>query len=105
MFGEIIAAGHQAAGFVELASAGVYAGLVALGYATEGPEYHFRFDLRKPVRSTERLLVGLGVRLMGAIVRLAKSALENLFEASAEIGEWFVRRNPSVQERVRSRFL
>jgi hypothetical protein len=105
MFGEIIAAGHQAAGLVELASAGVYAGLVALGYATEGPEYHFSFNLRSPLRSTERLLVGLGVRITGAIVRLGKSALENLFEASAEVGEWFVRRNPSLQEHVRSRFL
>jgi len=26
-------------------------------------------------------------------------------EASAEVGEWFMRRNPTVQESIRSRFL
>lgn len=106
MFQVMAALGHQAINILGLAGAGVYAGLVALGYATEGPSYHFSFGLRSPLRSTERLLVGLGVRAMGAVVRFAKSTLDVLFEASAEVGEWFrIHSNPEIQEHIRSRFL
>ena len=89
-----------------LASLGVYGGLVAVGYATEGASYHFRLDPRNPFRSAERALVGIGVQAAGAGVRLARVALDDLFEASAEVGEWFTRRrSPSFQDRIRSRFL
>ena len=84
----------------------VYAILVYATYEMEGARYQARFQLTRPARSGERLLIWTGVRIIDVIFRLAKSILNQLFAASAEVGEWAVEKSsPAVQRKVRSRFL
>jgi hypothetical protein len=45
------------------------------------------------------------VKVLEGCLRIAKSTLNTLLEASAEVGEWLMRRSPAVQESIRSRFL
>lgn len=91
-------------------------GLVALGafyafavlttYATEGPRRHLRLNFMHPGRSAGQLAVWLGVKVISVVVRAAKSTLEVLCEASADVGGWLVSRSGAkVQAQVRSRFL
>jgi hypothetical protein len=83
-----------------------YLGLVAVGYATEGPRYQFRFDLRYPLNSIKRILVGLGIRVAASALSITQLILAPLFEASAQVGEWLTQRgSPESQERYRSRFI
>ena len=83
-----------------------YIGLVITAYATEGPRYRFKFDARQPGGSIKRLLVGLGVRFAAGVVKILELALNHLYEASAEVGDWVAERSsPETQERFRSRFL
>jgi hypothetical protein len=84
----------------------VYLVLVGLGYATEGPRYQLRFDVRHPIITARRLLVGVGVRLAAWLLRVAKRLLDPLFEASAEVGDWFAdHASPETRSRIRSRFI
>jgi len=88
------------------ASALFYIGLVILGYATEGPHYQIKFSLAEPIRSTERLMVGIGVRALSAFLYASGMLLDPLFEASAEIGDWFTNLGSAeTQARYRSRFI
>ena len=83
-----------------------YVAMVIMGYATEGPRYHFRFDATRPAGSLRRLLVGLGVRLTAGIVRLSGRAMNPLYEASAQVGDWITERtSEETQERFRARFM
>jgi hypothetical protein len=89
-----------------ISAALLYIGLVILGYATEGPHYQVKFDLADPIRSMERLLVGIGVRVLAATLHVAGVIFDPLFEASAEIGEWFTKLGSAeTQARYRSRFI
>ena len=98
--------GWQMVYFSAISAAIFYIGLVILGYATEGPHYQIKFDLADPIRSTERLLVGIGVRALAASLHVAGVILDPLFEASAEIGEWFTKLGSAeTQARYRSRFI
>ncbi|MGH9378301.1 MAG: hypothetical protein ACRD1I_05825 [Terriglobia bacterium] len=84
----------------------VYAILVYTAYEIEGSRYQPRFQLTKPARSGERLLIWTGVRVLDAMIRFIGSALNQLFAASAEVGDWAVEKaSPSVQRKVRSKFL
>lgn len=84
----------------------VYAGLVLMSYRTDGSHSELRLELSDPARSAERLLVWLGVKAVAAVLRIARGLLDALSEASAEVGEWFIRRrDPEVQAAVRSRFM
>lgn len=84
----------------------LYVGLVLMSFRTEGPRYRFRMDLHTPGRSAKRFLVWLGVRALAGILRAARSLLGVLSEASAEVGEWFIRRHSYAAEALyRSRFL
>lgn len=84
----------------------VYLVLVGLGYATEGPHYQLRFDVRHPIITARRLLVGLGVRLAARLLRVAKLLLDPLFEASAEVGDWVAdHASPETRSRILSRFI
>jgi len=74
-------------------------------YFADGPHYRLSFDLRDPARSVVHLLVWLGVKVLQVGLRFARAFLNILLEASAEVGEWFMRRSPAVQESIRSRFL
>ncbi|HEV2351936.1 MAG TPA: hypothetical protein VG028_19060 [Terriglobia bacterium] len=90
--------------FVSLAMG--YMVLVILGYATEGSHYQFRLDAHHPILTLKRLLVGLGVRLVGWTLRGAQLLLDPLFEASAEVGDWFAdHTSPETRSRIRSRFI
>ena len=71
---------------------GLYLRLVAMTYRTEGPAFHFRVTLADPIRSAKRLLVWLGVKAEAALLRVGTATLDALFEASAEVGEWYVHR-------------
>ena len=96
-------------GFLKLAilAGGVlYARLVLMSYRTNGPHYRLRIDRKDPARSAERLLVWLGVKALALVVRIAVPIFGMLSEASAEVGEWFLRhRTPETQAAIRSRFL
>ena len=98
--------GWQVIYFLAIASALLYIGLVILGYVIEGPHYQIGFALADPIRSTERLLVGIGVRALSAFLYAAGVLLDPLFEASAQIGEWFTKLGSAeTQARYRSRFI
>jgi len=45
------------------------------------------------------------VKVLDACLRYASVIFNMLLEASIEVAEWFIRRSPTVQERIRSRFL
>jgi hypothetical protein len=96
-------------GFLKLAilAGGVlYARLVLMSYRTNGPHYGLRIDRKDAARSAERLLVWLGVKAVALVVRIAVPIFGMLAEASAEVGEWFLRhRTPETQASIRSRFL
>lgn len=84
----------------------LYAGLVLVSYWTEGSRPPLRLDLRAPARSIGRLLIRLGVKAVAVILRLGKSTLDMLSEASADVGEWYIRRRGAEAEAAfRSRFL
>lgn len=84
----------------------VYTVLVYTTYEIEGPRYQARLQLTKPARSGERLLIWTGVKAVDVLLRFGRSVLNQLFAASAEVGEWAVEKSgPSVQRKVRSKFL
>lgn len=85
---------------------GVYMGLVLMTFRTDGPRYQARFDLGAPARSLERFLVWLGVMFLAASTRAGLSLLTILSEASAEVGEWYLRqRGVEAHSEFRSRYL
>ena len=91
--------------WLAFAAVALYAGVVLMRYRTDGPYYHLSFELQDPGRSLQHFVVWLGVRVLEVCLRIAKAVLNVLLEASAEVGEWFIRLNPTMQESVRSRFL
>jgi len=88
-----------------IALGAVYAGMVLMRYRTDRPHFRLNFQLRDPARSMQHLMVWLGVKILDACLRLVMAFLNMLLEASAEVGEWILRRSPTVQQSVRSRFL
>jgi hypothetical protein len=91
--------------WLAVAAAALYVGLVLMRYRTDGPRYRLNFNPQNPARSAQHLAVWLGVKVLAGCVWIAKPILNMLLEASAEVGEWFIRRSPAVQESIRSRFL
>jgi len=91
--------------WLAFAAGAVYAGMVLMWYRTDGPHYHLSFQLRDPLRSVKHLLVWLGVKVLQGCLRFTTAFLNALLEASAEVGERFIRLSPAVQESIRSRFL
>jgi hypothetical protein len=84
----------------------LYAGLVLMAYRTEGERHRLRLDKRDPAGSAAQLLVWAGVRAMATVVRVGRTALEMLSDASAEVGEWYIRRRGGQVEAIfRSHFL
>jgi hypothetical protein len=77
--------------FLLAALAFLYAGLVLMAYRTEGPRFQLRVDWQDPFRLAPQLLVWLGVRALAAIVRIGSGTWDMLSEASADLGEWYVR--------------
>ena len=83
----------------------LYAGVVVMRFRTDGPHYRLNFDPRDPAWSAVQLVVWLGVKALAAGLRFARGILNMLLEASAQVGEWFIRLNPNVEASIRSRFL
>ena len=90
--------------WLAFAGGALYAGMVLMRYRREGPHYHLSFQLRDPARSVQGLVVWLGVKVLGRCLWIARPILNMLLEASAEVGEWFIRVRPAVRESIRSRF-
>ena len=90
---------------VAVAAGALYVGMVLMRYRTDGPHCRLSFELRDPTRSVQNLVVWLGVRVFVACLRPARAIFDMLLEASAEVGEWFMRRSPAVRQSMRSRFL
>ena len=83
-----------------------YTGLVLLMYSTEGPRYRLRLDPTRPARSVELLAVWLGVRMIATAAHAARAFYDTLAETSADVGEWFIRRQgPDAEAKFHSRFL
>ena len=91
--------------WLAFAAGAVYAGMVLMGYRMDGPHYRLSFQLQDPLRSVKHLLVWLGVKVLQGCLRFTTAILNTLLEASAEVGERFIRLSPAVQESIRSRFL
>ncbi len=91
--------------WLSFAVVALYMGMVLMKYSTDGPRYPLSLELRDPVRSLQHFAVWLGVKILEAGVRLARAVFNVLLEASAQVGEWFMRVSPGAQERFRSRFL
>jgi hypothetical protein len=77
-----------------------------MSYRTNGPHYRPHVNLHEPARSAERLLVWLGVKILAFALRLGVPVFGMLSEASAEVGEWYLRhRDPEALASFRSRFM
>ena len=50
------------------------------------------------------MVVWVGVKVLGGCLQIARAILNMLLEASAEVGEWFIRVRPAVLKSIRSRF-
>ncbi len=84
----------------------IYAALVVSTYEIEGPDYHPRFQFTRPAQSSERLLIWTGVKILHTTLKMSRSILNQFYAASAEVGDWVVEKSsPSVQRKVRSKFL
>jgi hypothetical protein len=91
--------------WLAVAAGAIYAGMVLMRYRTDKPHYRLSFELRDPARSVQHLAVWLGVKVFDGCLRFAAVIFNMLLEASAEVGEWFLRRSPTVQQSIRARFL
>jgi hypothetical protein len=80
----------------------IYAGMVLRTYRTVGPRYHLDINVGDPARIAERFLVWLGVRVLAGVTWVGGVVLDNLSEASAEVGYWLLRGRSAE---FRSRFL
>ena len=81
-----------------------YVGLVTVVYLTGGLHRAPTFSWRDPARAARNLLIWVGVKAMGGIVRVAKPACEMFTDASAELGEVLLgRRSAKVEAAVWSR--
>jgi hypothetical protein len=91
--------------WLPLAGGALYAAMVLMRDRTDGPRRCPGFQLRDPVRSALRMGVWLGEKALEGFLGIARLLLSVLLEASAEVGEWYLRRRPDMQENIRSRFL
>ncbi len=88
-----------------VAGGALYAGMVLIKYRTVGRCYWLNLELRDPASAAEHLVVWLGVKVFAACLLMARAVFHMLLEASAEVGEWSMRRSPAVQEIIRSLFV
>ena len=83
----------------------LYVGLVVMGYRADGLRARPRLHSREFAASAKHLLVWLGANALGMIIRISVMLWDMLSEASAEVGEWFLRRgSPGLRQSFRSRF-
>jgi hypothetical protein len=90
--------------WLAFAAGAFYAGMVLMRYRKKGPHYRLSLLVQDPARSVQGLMVWLGVKVLGGCLRIARHLLNMLLEASAEVGEWYIRVSPAAWESIRSRF-
>jgi len=66
----------------------LYACLVVAGYEVQGRCCKLTLDARRRF-CREQLFVSFGIRFLAAVWRSIRRVLDLLFEASADVGEWF----------------
>lgn len=69
--------------------------LVLAVYRHEGRRFHLRVAWRDPARSLLYFNVWLGLWTLDLALRFAGICLDVLSEASADVGEWCLRRLPA----------
>jgi len=83
----------------------IYTWLVLASYRTKGSDYRPQINSQAPARSAENLLIWLGVKTLALTLRFGRPVFGMLAEASAEVGEWYLRRrDPKAIASFRSRF-
>lgn len=85
----------------------LYSGLVLTSYiAFRGSDYQPHFNFSEAAWSLEQFALWCGVTALGLAVRLQKTISDQLIQASADVGEWFISKcSAKAQVEVRSRFL
>ena len=81
-------------GFLKLAlvaGAALYAGLVLMTYRAGGPHVRPQFNRDDLLHSAEEWMVWLGVKFLELAAPVAVRILDVLAEASAQVGDWFLR--------------
>jgi hypothetical protein len=90
--------------WLALAAGALYVRMVVMRHCTDGPYCCPSLQLRDPVRSAQRIGVWLGVKALEGLLRIARLLLNMLLEASAEVGDSYLRRRTDMLEKIRSRF-
>lgn len=84
----------------------LYSGLVVTSYIAFGSDYQPHFNFNEPAWSLEQFALWCGVTALGLGVRLQEAISEQLIQASADVGEWFISKcSAKAQVEFRSRFL
>lgn len=68
----------------------IHARLVVASYEIQGRYHKLTFDAQRPL-CADQFFWGLGVRFLTVAWRSIRCVLDLLFDASADVGEWFVR--------------
>lgn len=76
---------------VVLVGAAFYAAYVLISYLTYGARPRPQVDFRDPARSAENLAAWAGVNAVALGVRAITPIFAMLSEASADVGDWFLR--------------
>lgn len=86
---------------VLLATAAVFASMVLTRYGAEGADVRPPINWRHPARSAERLAVWLGIVILGFSLKVVATSFGKFYatlsEASADVGEWFLRQRHQNQ--------
>ena len=70
----------------------LYLGLVLTTYRLDGPRLRPRRRPHNLGRTALDLVVWLGVKVLASTVHAARAALDMLSDTSADVGEWYLRR-------------
>lgn len=82
--------------FAVLIGAAFYAVFAVLSYVTHGVGSRPAVNLQNPAVTAEKFAQWLGVSLVALGVRAMTPIFAMLSEASAEVGEWFLRNRPQM---------
>ena len=80
----------------------LYFGLVLMAYRLDGPRIRLRLESRDLGRSAVNFSIWLGVKILAAISHAAKAALDVLSDTSADVGEWYLRRQEHASQVLHS---